>query len=312
MFVLMEAVMGIDPHLVPLLNGPAPETLTVEQARAAVSGMTAFQGRPAPAELRDIAVPGDGGPIPVRLCRPENLTGTAPALVWMHGGGWIRGTLDAWNAPLSVLAERTGTVVASVDYRLAPETPFPGALDDVRAVVAHLAANAGEYGIDAARLALGGDSAGGHLAATAALAIRDLGGPGLAAQVLLYPPIDPAQATSTQLRFATGYGLTSAAVRNTWNHYLPTPYAADHPYASPLRARDLSGLPPAIVATAEYDVLRDEGERYAEALAAAGTPVDLRRFAGMTHGFLHYGGIAPASLELFDWLAARLHPLLGR
>jgi acetyl esterase len=179
--------------------------------------------------------------------------------------------------------------------------------------MSYLAEHAVSLGLDAGRVAIGGDSSGANLAAGAALAVRDLDvGAPLVAQVLIHPPTDPDCATASHRAFGDGYVLTTAFMRSAWRHYLPTPYAGEHPYAAPSRVRNLTGLPPAIIATAEYDPLRDEGEQYAARLAEAGVPVSLRRFDGMVHGFMHHNGRVPASRALPDWIAAQLRPWLGR
>jgi len=315
--------MPLDPDVRAIVtgagDGPPLASLSLEEARAITRGVVAFQGEPVRvAEVHDLEAAGAGGRVRVRLYRPLEARSPSPVLVWAHAGGWVRGDLDTWDTPLKDLASRTGVVVASVDYRLAPETRFPGALEDVLAALRHLADHAADLGLNADRIAVGGDSSGGNLATAAALAVRDLRtGPPLAAQVLVHPPTDPHYGTPEFVRFADGTPLTEAELRerddlgHLWSQYLPTPYAADHPYAAPMRARDLSGLPPALIATAEYDVLRDDGERYAARLAAAGVPVRLRRFAGMTHSFLHFTGRAPAARALPEWLSAQVRPLLG-
>ena len=309
----IRAIFGEDDDDRPLAE------LTLEEARAITRGVVAFQGDPVTVtDVRDVEAAGTDGPVPVRLYRPEGAHAAAPVLVWAHAGGWIRGDLDTWDTPLKDLAHRTGTVVASVGYRLAPETRFPGPLDDVLTALRHLAEHAVELGLDADRIAVGGDSSGGNLAAAAALAVRDLrAGPPLAAQVLVHPPTDPYYGSAGFVRYDDGTPLSESELRQRddlgylWAQYLPTPYAADHPYAAPMRARDLAGLPPAVIATAEYDTLRDDGERYAARLAAAGVPVRLRRFDGMIHSFLHFAGRVPAAKALPEWLAAELKPLLG-
>ncbi|MFC5747516.1 alpha/beta hydrolase [Actinomadura rugatobispora] len=305
--------MPLDPDVRDLLaegaEAPPLESLSLEQARTAIRGVTALQGEAARmSDVREHVV----GRVRMRLYRPTGITGPAPVLLWVHGGGWTRGDLDTWDTPLKNLARRIPAVVASVDYRLAPETRFPGQLGDVLDALRHLAEHAGSLGLDAGRVAIGGDSSGANLAAGAALAVRDLGvGAPLVAQVLIHPPTDPACATVSHLRYGSGYALTTAFMRSAWRHYLPTPYAGEHPYAAPLRARNLAALPPAIIATAEYDPLRDEGEQYAARLAEAGVPVGLRRFDGMIHGFMHHNGRVPASRALPDWLGVQLRARLG-
>ncbi|MGW1743908.1 alpha/beta hydrolase [Nocardia sp. NPDC001965] len=309
----MAVVPDVQRLLAASADAPALEALPLEQARSAVRGLTALQGKPAPvAAVREVDVAGEAGPVRMRLYWPRGAHVGSAVLVWAHGGGWIRGDLDTWETPLTVLADRTGAVVASVDYRLSPEVRFPGPLRDVLAVLRYVGDHAEELGVDANRIAVGGDSSGGNLAAGAALAVRDLdAGPRLAAQVLIHPPTDPACATPSYLQYADGYGLTRTAMRYLWSQYLPTPYAGQHHLAAPLRAQDLSGLPPAVIATAECDPVRDDGEQYAAALAAHGVPVSLRRFNGMVHAFLHHHGRVPASAALSDWIGEQLRPLLA-
>jgi acetyl esterase len=314
--------MPLDPDLQALLaeGGDAPplESMSLEEARALTRGVVAWQGDPVQvAEVRDVSAPGEAGPVTVRLYRPFDAPSPAPVLVWAHAGGWIRGDLDTWDTPLKDLAHRTRAVVASVDYRLAPETRFPGPLHDVVSALRYIARHAVELDLDPQRIAIGGDSSGGNLAAAAALMVRDLNlGPRIVAQVLIHPPTDPAYAAPSFIRRADGRPLDDSELRQRddmrylWSQYLPSPYAADHPYAAPMRAANLSGLPPAIVATAEFDLLREDGERFAARLAEAGVPVRLRRFDGMTHSFLHFAGRVPAAKALPEWIAAELEPLL--
>ncbi|PSL08195.1 acetyl esterase [Haloactinopolyspora alba] len=308
--------MTLDPDVESLLaaqaDAPPLETLTLDESRAAIRRVAALQGDAAEAvSVRDIEAPSAGEPVGVRLYSPDGVAAPAPVVVWAHAGGWTRGDLDTWDTPLKNLAHRLEAVVASVDYRLAPESRFPAPVDDMLAVLAHLASSADRLGVDLSRVVVGGDSAGGNLAAAAALAVRDLAvGVPLAAQVLLYPPLEPSCATESALRYATGYALTRAAMQQAWHEYLPTAFAGSHPYAAPLRARILAGLPFTVIATAEYDPARDDGEHYASRLAADGVDVVARRFPGMIHGFFHHNGAVPASTALPEWLAERLRPVL--
>jgi acetyl esterase len=256
---------------------PEEARLTQDEAAAAVFG-------PAPdVDWQDRELPGPAGPIPVRVYRPGDEP--APVFVYFHGGGWVLGGLNTHHGVCATLAQQSGSVVCAVDYRMAPEHRFPAAVEDAWAVTTWAAEHAGELGGRPGALAVGGDSAGGNLAAVCALRARDTGLP-LALQLLVYPVTDADLDTSTYREFAEGYYLTAYAMGWFWDHYLPQGEGDRfHPDASPLRADDLSGVAPALVITAEFDPLRDEGEAYARRLEEAGVPVALRRYEGMIHGF---------------------------
>jgi acetyl esterase len=276
---LMEAAPGPPAHLVP-----------IAQARAAHDLETAEMSGPGEevAEVRELEAPGPAGPIRVRLFRPLDQGEGPPALVaYLHGGGWVVGTLDAFDPLCRALANASGALIASIDYRLAPEHPFPAAPEDARAAVRWLAAHAEELAADPARIGIAGDSAGGNLAAVTARRLRDEGGPPLRFQALIYPVCDSALNTPSYRENSSGFGLSAASMARYWELYLD---GADgrHPDASPLQAGDLAGLPPAFVLTVREDVLRDEGERYARALEAAGVEVELRRYDGAVHGFFRW------------------------
>jgi acetyl esterase len=266
----------------------APEDVPVTQARAAHIAETAeLAGEgPAVAEVRELAVDGPGGPIGIRSYRPDGARGT---IAYLHGGGWVVGNLDSVDAVCRALAVAAGATVASIDYRLAPEHPFPAAIDDALAALRHL--SAGEPA-----LAVAGDSAGANLATVAARRLR--GEPALRAQLLVYPVTDAGINTASYREFDDGHGLSAAAMRHFWELYLG---GADgsHPDASPLRAAagDLAGMPPAYVLTAEEDVLRDEGEAYADALERAGVAVTRRRRAGTIHGFWRWQAASAAARD---------------
>ena len=218
--------------------------------------------------VEDLRVPGPGGEVPVRVYASER-GGVRPALIYFHGGGFVFGNLDTHDAVCRALAKESGAVVISVDYRLSPEHKFPAAVEDSHAVTVWVAANAERLGVDARRIAVGGDSAGGNLATVIAMRCRDAGGPALASQVLLYPVTDFSSfETASHQELGEGYFLTRAAMEWFCGHYLASADLARHPEASPLLAPNLRGLPPALVITAEFDPLRDEGEAYAETPAA--------------------------------------------
>jgi acetyl esterase/lipase len=213
--------------------------------------------------------------------------GALPLVAYLHGGGWVVGTIEAFDPLCRALANASGALIASIGYRLAPEHPFPAALEDARAAVRWLAANARELGADPDRMGIAGDSAGGNLATVIARRLRDDGGPPLRFQALIYPACDSGLNTPSYRDAATGFGLRPESMRRYWELYLG---GADgrHPDASPLQAEDLAGLPPAYILTVRDDVLRDEGEAYARALEAAGVPVTLRRYDGAVHGFFRW------------------------
>ena len=224
-----------------------------------------------------------------------------------HGGGWIGGDLDGHEPICCNLCAGAGCVVVSVEYRLAPEHRFPAAADDCLLATRWAAEHAPELNADPARMAVGGDSAGGNLAAVTAVRLRDEGGPRLAGQLLLYPVTEyHTPGTPSYQQNAEGFGLTRTAMEWFWELYLTNTSDALHPHASPLRAADMSGLPPALVITAEYDPLRDEGERYAERLRQAGVLTRLSRYDGMIHGFLGLTGMVDkadaAVTEACAWL----------
>jgi acetyl esterase len=292
-------------------------TLTVEQARANHVAASARLCAPVAAavEVHNLAVPGEPGgvrgtseEIPVRLYRP--CEGTLPLMVWFHGGGWVVGSLDTYDPLCRRLAAASGMLVASVGYRLAPEHRFPAAVQDADAAVRWLHAHAAELGGDPRRVVVAGDSAGGNLAAVAARHARDAGGPPLAFQLLVYPVTDAAMDTVSHRDNAEGYYLTAADTSWYWAQYLG---GADglQPDASPLRAADLTGLPPALVLTAEFDPLRDEGEAYALALRAAGVPADVRRWDGMIHGFFRWTAALDAAGAAIDETAKALRAALA-
>ena len=249
--------------------------------------------------VEDRTLPGPDGEIPVRIYAP-NSDSPLPVLVFFHGGGWVIGSIETHDTTCRQLAAGTGCLVVSVDYRLAPENTFPAAPDDCYAATAWVAEHAAEIGGDPARIAVGGDSAGGNLAAVISLMARDRGGPNLAHQLLIYPVTDYAFETPSYSENAEGYMLTLPMMKWFWNHYLADPADGAGEWASPLRAADLSGLPTATVLTAEFDPLRDEGEAYAKRLGEAGVKTQLTRYDGVFHGFFGMGAMidkASAAVE---------------
>jgi acetyl esterase len=282
------------------------ETLTVDEARKTHESSLAFAGEPEPvAQVEDRAIPGPHGEIPIRIYRPQG-SAPFPGLVYFHGGGWVVGHLGTVDVSLRAVSNRAGCVIVSVDYRLAPEHKFPVPLDDCWAATRWVAATAAEIGVVPGHIAVGGDSAGGNLAAATALLASHEGGPSLVLQLLIYPVTNFDFDTRSYWENAQGYALTTDAMRWYWNHYLPEGDDGSSPLVSPLRAADLSGLPPAFVATCEFDPLRDEGEEYARRLRDAGVPVTIRRYDGMIHGFFRLGGVINAAERLVDDCAAAL------
>src|SRR6188508_574587 len=282
--------MALDPESQRLLdlmaaaNRPAWITLTPDQAREQyLSTRAGAQGpRPDGVSVTDRTIPGPSGPIAVRLYRPDSAAPEAklPALVYAHGGGWVFGNLDSHDVLCAQLAIEAGIVVFAVDYRLAPEARFPGAFDDVVAGLKWVAVNGASIGVDPTKLAIGGDSAGGNLAAAVAIWARDNGGPKLRLQLLAYPVTDAVGRAESYRRYEDGYGLNAATMEWFFDHYTPDKAGRDDWRVSPLRAKSLAGLPPALVITAGYDPLRDEGRAYAFRLHQEGTQADLVEFGG--------------------------------
>jgi len=251
------------------------------------------------AEVEDRTVPGSPDGIPVRIYKPSAEPGL-PVLVWLHGGGWAIGSVETHDAICRSVANAVGCIVVSVEYRLAPEHRYPAALDDAFAATQWVAANADELGGDPARIAVGGDSAGGNLTAVVSLLARDAGTPSLVMQLLVYPVTDHEFESSSMVDNATGYFLERDSMRQFYEWYCAAPADADDWRVSPMRAADLAGLPPAIVVTAEYDPLRDQGEAYARKMEAAGVPVQLLRYDGVFHGFFGMGAMMEPSRRAFD------------
>jgi acetyl esterase len=290
---------------------PPYETVSPAEARELY-----LKGRvvtnPEPPELKSVeplAIPAPHGSIPARMNTPKTLrlaNGLAPCLVFFHGGGWVIGDLDSHDVVCRKLAHEAQLVVISVDYRLAPEHKFPAAVDDAIAATKWIADNANSLGIDRSRLTVGGDSAGGNLAAVVAIAARDGNGPAIAGQVLIYPAIDFAMTHPSHQEPETSILLTHSVIRWFRDHYLNGTSDVHDWRASPVRAKTLIGLPPAYVLTAGADPLRDEGNEYAHRLKEAGVAVTHRTFPGQFHGFFTMGKLLQqanvAANEISDWL----------
>ena len=297
--------MPLDPQVQKLLNelkaagGKPPWELGIEEVRAAHMARRAWSGEPAQVQfVEDFSVPGTGGPIPVRVYRhgPDRQDGAdRPVLIWFHGGGFVSGSIEGQDPICRLLAVRSGCTVLAVDYRLAPEHPFPAGLDDACAVLAWVTLHGRERGLDSTRVAVGGDSAGANLAAVAVRRARDRGAVMPHFQALVYPVTDATMSHQSYTAFADGHMLTRRHMEWYFAQYLPPGTDPRHPDVSPLFAPSLPGLCPALVMTAEYDPLRDEGEAYAGRLRDAGVEATLSRCPGLVHGFFSMGGIVPAA-----------------
>ncbi len=286
------------------LNLKPVEESTPAEARESIRTRTAALGPfPDVAAVVDHRVPVSGGQIIVRAYSPGG-PGPHPALVYYHGGGWVIGDLYSHDGLCRSITNAARCAVLSVDYRLAPESKYPVAVEDSYAALLWIVANAERLGIDRRRIAVGGDSAGGNLATVMALVARDRKGPRLALQVLIYPVTDHDLDTRSYRENATGYVLTREGMRWFWNHYLAREAQGREPYASPLRASSLAGLPPALIITAEYDPLCDEGEAYAARLRDAGVPVTLTRYPGMFHGFVRLTNVLDKARTALDEIAS--------
>ncbi|MGO8872668.1 MAG: alpha/beta hydrolase [Acidimicrobiales bacterium] len=291
-------------------GAPPLSQLTPEEARASFGTLVAAAGPPEePVPTDDRSVPGPAGDIPVRVYRPER-DRPLPIVVYFHGGGWVIGDIASHDTICQRLAAGVPAVVVSVDYRLAPEHRFPAAVDDCDAATRWVSAIAAELGGDPARLAVAGDSAGGNLAAVVARRSRDTGGPPITFQLLVYPATDMTRSLPSISENGSGYLLDTDTMAWFVDNYLGD---ADprHPDASPLFVDDLSGLPPALVVTAEFDPLRDDGESYAERLRQAGVPVTTSRYEGMIHGFYGLDSIFDAAKRSTAETVAVLRGALG-
>ena len=309
--------MPLDPQIQAMrdrrVEAGAPQLYTLSLAEARAADLASIQAEahdPEPVHaVAERVVPAAGRDIPVRVYRPS-AEPTLPTLLYFYGGGWTLGGLDTCDGICRTLANTAGVQVVSIGYRLAPEHRFPAAVDDCRDALRHIAAHPGDFGTDARALAVGGDSAGGNLAAAAALLARD-DGLDLAGQLLVYPNTDQLAADGSLRDNTDPWLFNNRSVSWYRKHYLADDADAMNPLASPLLAPDLKGLPPALVITAEYDPLRDQGEAYARRLAAAGVRVELTRYEGMVHGFFTMTGavdaarhaVAQAAEALRGWFA---------
>ncbi|MDF3312960.1 alpha/beta hydrolase [Rhodococcus koreensis] len=304
--------MPLDAAVQSLLNGLTAqgvrpfEEMSVADARATVASFVDLQAEPRPvAQVIDTIYPGPAGDQDIRLYIPD-APGPLPVVAYFHGGGFVTGDLAVTEELCRALANDAGAIVAAVSYRLAPEHPFPAATDDTFAALRWIADNAVHFGGDPTRIAVHGDSAGGNLAAVAALRARDEGGPALTCQVLTYPVIDPHADTPSREEFGEGYIITAAGLDWFWNHYLRDPDDAENPLAVPSKAAYLTDLPPALILSMEYEVSRDEAESYGRQLADAGVEVEVVRIDGLVHGVYWISGAIPRATEIRSAVAEYL------
>lgn len=296
-------------------RGAPPVTeLTPEEARAARNPLFIELGGP-PAEVarvRDEGIPGPGGEIPIRIYTPRG-SGRFPVLVYFHGGGWVIGNLDTHDCLCRVLANEISCIVVAVDYRLSPEHKFPAPLEDCYAAVEWVAEHAEDFGGDNARIAVGGDSAGGNMATVVCMMAREKGGPSLLHQLLIYPAVDLlSMDTASYQAHGEGYLLTAAGMFYYRDHYLRNREDGKIPYASPLLENNLTRLPPATVVVPRLDVLADEGTAYAERLKEAGVPVACLFYDDMIHAFLNFQVDVPMAKKAVSDIAARLKKAFER
>lgn len=296
----VEALLGFFAQMPPIDY----ETISPADLRAANRPL-AVEAPLAVADVWDFAIELPGRTIGARLYTPVNAQTPLPLVLFYHGGGWVIGNLETHDGTARALARASGAAVLAVDYRLAPETPFPGPLDDCHEALLWARDHAAELGIDAGQIALAGDSAGGNLAAAVAMRARDTYGPGIAHQLLIYPVTDADFGNGSYSANGEGYFLTTAMMRWFWQQYVGDEISPHHE-AAILRHPNLKGLPPATVIVAEFDPLRDEGLAYADALGAAGVPVTTMLAPGMIHGFFSMYEAVPDALPFIDAAGAAL------
>lgn len=306
--------MTLDPQAQAILDtaeeagAPPLEDMPLDEARAALDGIPDTYGIALAdvAAVETLAIPGPAGPIDTRIVRPSDAVAAPPVLIYYHGGGWVLGHVESHLREARYYANKASCVVVVPGYRLAPEALFPAAVEDCTAVLEWVAANGKSLGVDASRIAVGGDSAGGNLAAVVAQIARDRGAPRITFQLLVYPVTDAYQDTASYREKGEGYFLSKSMMAWFINTYLSNPRERDDARVSPLRAADLLGLPPAFVITAEYDPLHDEGEAYAMRLRDAGVAVDYQSRAGQIHGFMSMAGAIDVGRQGLDAAADAL------
>ncbi len=283
----------------------------VDQARAAYRSLIPLAGTPEPVlRVVDRQIPGPGGPLPIRIYTPSN-GNTLPVVVYFHGGIFTTGSIETHDTLLRALANRSGAIIVSVGYRLAPDYPFPAAPEDAYAATKWVSEHAAEFHADPARLAVAGDGAGGNLAAVAAQMARDRGGPEVRYQVLVYPYTSVSMLTVSWWDFGNGPVLSRKGMLYHLAKYTTVTSDFGNPYLSPLSAENFKGLPPALIITAEYDPTRDEAEQYAHELNDEGVHAHLSRYPGMVHGFLQMTGELDAAKKCLDEMAEAIRVVLG-
>jgi acetyl esterase/lipase len=311
--------MQIEPQMQALLDmaaksggKPFHAMSPVEARQAAETMFAAFRGKPKPvAKVTDMKIPGPAGEIPLRVYAPSG-AGPFGCLVFFHGGGWVIGSIETHDVLCREFTAGAGVVTVSVDYRLGPEHRFPAAPEDCYAAVKCAFDNAKSINIDPHRIAVGGDSAGGNLAAVVAQMARDRGGPHVAFQLLIYPATDCANETPSQREFVQdGYILSRADMEWFYGHYLNSAADKTDPYVSPALAKSLAGLPTAYVITAAIDPLRDEGEAYAAKLRTAGVKVKAKRYDGVCHGFVSMASLVDVGKQAIADCCAELRAAVG-
>jgi len=293
-------------------GGSAGAEATAAARREGLRALAQMADRPGRAPVRRLEAPGPGGAVGLDLYAPaEASDGPQPALVFLHGGGWVAGGAETHGGLCGRLAEAARLTVVAVDYRLAPEHPFPAAFDDALAAVRWVGDKAAELGIDPDRLAIGGDSAGGGLAAAASAALRDQGGPMIAAQLLICPILDLAEESESRRALSEGFFLSRATMDRDVDAYCPPPLDRRDPRLSPLQAASFEGLPPTLLHTAEFDPFRDEGTAYAGRLKGAGVKVEETCHAGMIHYFYALAQAIPYGEAAATAIGAQLRGLIG-
>jgi acetyl esterase len=304
--------MPLDPQAQPLVEAMVPmDQYTPAEVRASIAGLPAPPVQCEVAHVFDTTIPGPDGPLAARVYSEADPAINSPALLFLHGSGFVLGGLDSHDNFCRQIASRARFKVVSLDYRLAPEHKYPAAVEDAYAAACWLARNGDQLAINGDELAIGGDSAGGNLSAVVAQMLRDRGGPSLRLQLLMYPVLGgPDDGQPSYQTNGEGYGLTPKMMHYFMGHYVRSTDEYSDPYVCPLRAKDLSGLPPALVLTAEFDLLRDEGEEYGRRLSEAGVPCTISRYDGEPHGFMSWAGTVDRASEAFDECVAALHSAL--
>ena len=302
-----DTTLDVHPEMNILIEAKAglPPMDTIEQMRESWHQWAAATRRPYPPDMRvdDRNIPVTGTPertIPIRVYRSGAASPEPPCVTYFHGGGFVKGDLETSDSVAWGIAESTGAVVVSVDYRLAPENPYPAALDDCYAILTHVIDQPASFGVDATRLGVWGDSAGGCLAAAVCIAARDRGGPPISVQALNYACLNDVLTSDSYIRYANAPGLTASSMDKYWNWYLGDRRPTSDPYAVPLKATDLTNLPPAHIHVAELDPLADDGREYAEKLEQAGVEVQLRCAERMIHGALRARFTGPDAAAEYD------------